>query len=995
MSYPYAALNPDQREAVDHVDGPLLVFAGPGTGKTRVVVHKIAHLIAERGYRPDEVLALTFSESAAEEMQDRVSKLLPGRTRVRVSTFHSFCNELIRDHSLDIGINMSSGVITDEHQIIFLLENLDKAGLESLKVPVRPIDLARDLHGTIMRLKQENVSLERLEGYLQDQGEAGDEEAATMRDVASAYRLYEDWKTHRNLIDFGDMQHLALKLLTERPAVLERLRRRYRYIIVDEFQDTDYTQLQIVLALASDGNVTVVGDDDQSIYRFRGAYLTNVHEFSRFYDQTGMAIRNIVLERNFRCTGNIQKVASTLIGNNPERQEKEIGTQKDEGEPVRITQYATDADQARGMVRQIQQLHSEGSALEDMAILVRTRFHAKAITEALDRARVPYEIIGSRDYFRHRVVRAAVAYLRVLHDPNTNQPDLGHIMLRPVHGIPPGDIPRLARHAKDKGVSLWEALGDLEGSGGDVGRLRRFHDGMDHLFRVAGEGDLVATVRAVLFGRDLFRVEIAKGDTDGIRHLNRLLQLTSEFTDIYPEASLGDLIRYLAALREIRLRDEGSEPGGGRVHLMTIHGAKGREFPIVFIPSLNKDRVPSRYRPPKIPIPRALWDGIPSEFSEEEVHYQEERRLLYVGITRGKERVFLSDCLRFGTNKRVTPTSMFLSEILEGPGHHRTEDALEVVDEPEERAETVEELLMDVVIGDVANGDYQHAVEAIAALAKMEDTGSEPLVVPVNVDLEGYLTRLRERYDEPDALHAATAHFSPSRLRSYEECPAKYRFNYVLGIPQMDRTYFELGTVVHGVIEKITKRMVDGDDVGEEEALELLEDAWRSSVWDSEEMERQDRESAQKMVREFLVRQRGKDARIVGIEQWIDLELEGRRVSGKIDRVDDHGDHLEVTDYKTSRRKESRPKLRADFQMVLYWEGAESAFEKPVRKVGHWYLRLDEEMMVEISPEEREAVLDRARGIIRSVEAREFPATPDYNTCRFCDYADLCDDRHQ
>ncbi len=428
---------------------------------------------------------------------------------------------------------------------------------------------------------------------------------------------------------------------------------------------------------------------------------------------------------------------------------------------------------------------------------------------------------------------------------------------------------------------------------------------------------------------------------------------------------------------------------------MTIHGAKGREFPIVFIPSLNKDRVHSRYRPPKIPIPRALWDVIPSEFSEEEVHYQEERRLLYVGITRGKERVFLSDCLRFGTNKRVTPPSMFLSEILEGPGHHRTEDALEVVDEPEERAETVEELLMDVVIGDVANGDYQHAVEAIAALAKVEGTGSEPLVVPVNVDLEGYLTRLRERYDEPDALHAATAHFSPSRLRSYEECPAKYRFNYVLGIPQMDRTYFELGTVVHGLIEKITKRMVDGDDVGEEEALELLEDAWRSSVWDSEEMERQDRESAQKMVRDFLVRQRGKDARIVGIEQWIDLELEGRRVSGKIDRVDDHGDHLEVTDYKTSRRKESRPKLRADFQMVLYWEGAESAFEKPVRKVGHWYLRLDEEMMVEISPEEREAVLDRARGIIRSVEAMEFPATPDYNTCRFCDYADLCDDRHQ
>ncbi len=995
MPYPLAALNPDQRKAVDHVDGPLLVFAGPGTGKTRVVVHKIAHLIAEGGYRSDEVLALTFSESAAEEMQDRVSQLLPGRARVRVSTFHSFCNELIRDHSLDIGINMTSGVITDEHQITFLLENLDKAELKALKVPVRPIDLARDLHGIIMRLKQENVSLERLEGYLQDQGEAGDEEAETMSDVARAYRLYEDFKTSRSLIDFGDMQHLALRLLTERPAILERLRRRYRYIIVDEFQDTDYTQLQIVLALAGDGNVTVVGDDDQSIYRFRGAYLTNVHEFSRFYNERGMAVEHLVLKRNFRCTGNIQKVASTLIGNNPERQEKEIDTQKDVGEPVHIAQYATDGDQARGIVRQIHQLCSEGTAIDDMAILVRTRFHAKAITEALDRARVPYEIIGSRDYFRHRMVRVAVAYLRVLHDPNTNQPDLGHIMLRPIHGIPPGDIPRLSRRAKDRGLSLWEALDDLQGFEGDVGRLRRFREGMDHLFRVAGEGDLVATVRAVLFGRDLFRVEIAKGDTDSIRHLNRLIQLTTEFTDIYPEASLGDLIRYLEALRDIRLRDEGSEPGGGRVHLMTIHGAKGREFPIVFIPSLNKDRVPSRYRPPKIPIPSALWDGIPSDYSEEQVHYQEERRLLYVGITRGQERVFLSDCLRFGTNKRVTPTSMFLSEILEGQGHQRMEDALEVLDEPEERAETVTDLLMDRVIGDVANGDLQQAVEAIAAMAKMDDAEAEPLVIPENVDLDGYMTRLSERYDEPDALHAATAHFSPSRLRAYEDCPAKYRFNYVLGIPQMEKTYFELGTVVHGVIEKITKRMVDGEDVGEDEALALLEDAWKSSVWDSAEMERQDREVAEKMVHDFLVRQGGKDASIVGIEQWIDLELEGRRVSGKIDRVDDHGDYLEVTDYKTSKSKDSRPKLRSDFQMVLYWEGAENAFEKPVRQVGHWYLRHDEELMVEISTEEREAVLDRARGIIRSVEAREFGATPDYQTCRFCDYADLCDDRHE
>jgi DNA helicase-2/ATP-dependent DNA helicase PcrA len=993
--YHLDALNDAQREAAKHIEGPLLVFAGPGTGKTRMVVHKIAHLIGDRGYEADQVLALTFSESAAREMQDRVERLLPGRTRVMVSTFHSFCNELIRDHSLDIGINMTAGVITDEHQKTFLLENLDRAGLEFLKVPVRPIELARDIHSTITRLKQENVPLDRLERYLDGAGEDGGEGTAHLRDVARAYRLYEEFKEDRSLVDFGDMQHLALRLLDERPSVLADLRRRYRYIIVDEFQDTDFTQLRILLALAGEGNVTVVGDDDQSIYRFRGAYLTNVHDFLEHYRDRGIGVTEVVLTRNYRCTGNIQAVATSLIGNNPERQPKEIETHKGGGQPVHITKYATDGDQARGMVRSIQRLHGDGVALDDIAILVRSRFHARPITEALERARVPFEIIGSRDYFRHREVRAALAYLRVLSDPNSNAPDLGHIMLRPVHGIPPGDIPRLARFAKDKGVTMWEALGDLEGFEGDETRLTIFRQGLDDLFRVAGEGDLWNTVRAVLFGRDLFRVEISEADTDGVRHLNRLLHLTAEFSDIYTDASLGALIRYLEALRDLGLTDEETEPVGGLVHLLTIHGAKGREFPYVFIPCLSENRVPTRHRPPKIPIPQDLWDGIPSQFGDREVHLHEERRLLYVGITRGKDGVFLSLAERYGTNKGTTNPSTFLPEILEGPGHEMLEEVLEVAEEPEDRANTVEELLHDRLVGDVASGDYQEALEALVALARLKEDGNGDLVMPADIDLEGYVSMVRARYDEPETMHAATATFSPSKLRTYEDCPAMYRFGYVLGIPQKKKTFFELGTLVHAVIERLSKRIIDGHDVTEDEALALLDAAWKASVWDLEELERQDRQAAEEMIRDFLVHQAARSSDIAGVEQWIDLELEGRRVSGKIDRVDDLGDGLEVIDYKTSKKPESRPKLKQDFQMVLYWEGAECAYQQPVKRVGHWYLRHDKEVMVEISPDEREEVLERARGIIRAVEAGSFGATPGYRTCMYCDYADLCDDRYQ
>ena len=490
------------------MDGPLLVFAGPGTGKTRVVVNKMVHLLRGGGYKPSEVLALTFSENAAQEMQDRVGEMLPGIAGVRVSTFHSFCFELIREYPLEVGINLGASVIADEHQQSFLLQNMDDIGLQAFKIPTRPIELSRSLQRGIQRLKQEYISIERLEAYLEQrrQGEAGGEgkvdgeEIAQTRDLAKAYRMYEQFKEQRGLIDFSDMQQMALDLLKEWPSVLERVRRRIRYIIVDEFQDTDYIQLQLVLLLASEGNITVVGDDDQSIYRFRGAYLTNIHEFKAFYQGTGMKTYEVVLRTNYRCSGNIQAVASTLIRNNPERQPKDIVTQADEGAPVTISAYPHDWDQAVGIARRIKGLNDAGLPLEDIAVLVRRRVDAKPIVEALEKARIPFEEFGSREYFRQPVVKAVVSYLKVLHDPATNQPAIANIMRRPVHGIMPGEMQKLTRHARDRDLTLWDALGDLAGFEGDSAALEAFRKEMEGLFRVYGEMDLMGTVRAVVFG---------------------------------------------------------------------------------------------------------------------------------------------------------------------------------------------------------------------------------------------------------------------------------------------------------------------------------------------------------------------------------------------------------------------------------------------------------------------------------------------------------------
>lgn len=815
-----------------------------------------------------------------------------------------------------------------------------------------------------------------------------------IRDVARAYRLYEGFKADRGLLDFGDMQHLALKLLQDRPAVLERLRGKYRYVIVDEFQDTDYTQLQIVLAIAEAGNITVVGDDDQSIYRFRGAYLTNVHEFTRHYRDLGIPPTDVVLTRNYRCTGSIQSVASSLIDNNPERRDKEIVTEKGPGEPVTISRYEDDWAQAMGIVGRLRRLNEEGYAWDDMAVLVRRRADARPIVEALERTRVPFEVLGSREYFRHPTVRAAVSYLRVIHDPAANQPSLGHVMLRPVHGISPGLFQRFCRYARDGDATLWEALGDIYGLQGDTTRLVAFRKEVENLFAIAGQGDLLATVRAVLFGKDLFRVEIASGSVDGVRVLNRFMRLTSEYTLIYPEGGLGDLITYLETLVDLGYEDKASEPAGGAVRLMTIHGAKGREFPVVLIPSLSQNRLPARYQKDRIPIPRDLWDGVPSKFGDEDVHYQEERRLLYVGITRGKERVFLSTARRYGDNKRETPQSRFLDEFGDDHAWVVVDEAPEAEGGPEVALDSVDQALGHALVGEAAHGDWQAALDALVALARVRGSDISTLAFPAEVDVEAHIQRVRDLYSEPDRVHAKAGYYTPTRLRAYEECPARYRYAYVLGIPDVQRTFFALGTVVHEVIELITKRIRDGVEVNEGQALQLLDEAWSSAAYPSREKERQDREEAERMVREFLEHQGGKDTDIVGIELFVEFEIDGRTVRGKVDRIDDLGATLEVIDYKTSKTKTSRPKLKEDFQMVLYWEGAERALGKPVSRVGHWYLREDREWMVEISAEERQAVMDRAKAAMVAIEAGSFAATPAYRTCMYCGYADLCDDRY-
>lgn len=993
-------LNDDQKRAVEHEGSPLLILAGPGTGKTRVTTTKLAYLIQEKGIPPEEILALTFSEKAASEMQERVEDLLPMSSRVQIYTFHSFCLEVVRDYALELGVNVRGEVFTQEFQQAFILEHMDEFGLEHFTVPPRPMELAQTFQGAIARFKQENIPIERLEEYITNiDDQEQDEELAKLRDLARVYRAYESFKRSRGFIDFGDMQLLALKLFRNWPAAAEKYRDQYKHIIVDEFQDTDYIQLQVLLELAPEGNITVVGDDDQAIYRFRGAYLTNITEFIRAYQELGLETSQILLGTNYRCTGNIQTVAGNLIRHNPDRSEKEIEAPKQTDELVHVIRYASDREQARGTAYAIQTLHDEGAPWDSIAILARRRADARMIIEQLEKTSIPYEVLGSQQFFSIPIIRAVVSYLKVLQDPITHGPSLGHILLRPFHGLLPEEVPYLSRYARTKEMSMWESLGDLDQYDGDSSHFQAFRQFMDSLFALKGEMGLLPLVRHLILGKEFMGTALATENREAIRLLNRFLDLTTRFIRIYPDASLGEFLVHLDALRDLGIEDETKDPSSECVHLMTVHGSKGMEFPIVFVPNLGKNRFPSRFQRYKIEIPESLLEGTIPEGSPKDIHEQEERRLLYVAITRAKDSCYLSSCERYGTNVRETPQSVFLDEILQSEGGWEMLES-SVLKEEMEGTDGVHKNLMDAVhhrlITSIHRGEWQKAITGLGALAALQENDPGLLEIPQKEDIEGYLSAIQLSEQKPVREHLKKIVYSPTRLGAYETCPKRYWYGYVMGIPGEWKPFFALGSAVHETIEVITKRMMDGQSIDDAEGLGILESLWDPSQYESREMERKDREDAEEMIRMFLAHQARRVGRILGVEEWVSLDLEGRRLRGKVDRIDLHeGGELEVIDYKSSKNKTSRPQLKQDFQMALYWLGVEQAYKRKVKQVGHWYLRMDSEWMVEITSEELEAVRQRAIVVIEGIEAGEFEAEPGIQTCRWCDFQMLCDERWQ
>lgn len=656
----FTTLNPPQREAVEHEGSPLLVLAGAGSGKTRVITYRIARLLFD-GVPGESILGVTFTNKAAREMRERMTALVGRRAqRVHLSTFHALGLTIVKEDHDVVGLRRGFTIFDTSDQMSVLREQMRR-----VRVADRRLDTYKILEKILAtkRARRNEVEIDWGDDY-----------------ELAAYELYprylEEMKAY-NAVDFDDLILHASDILSQPDRAL-KWSTRYEHILVDEYQDTSPDQLDLLRVLAGTGqNLCVVGDDDQSIYAWRGAAVDNILSFARHFD----GAREVVLDQNYRSTNSILRAANAVIVNNAARKEKELWSASGEGEPVEIVACSTAEDEAEFVAHTIQRMVYEGRSFEDFAVLYRSNTQSRIFEETLALEKVPYRLVGGQSLFDKKEVRDALAFLSVVQNP-FDEVSLRRIINVPPRGIGPATVQRLTQYAEENGMALWSAMGRAEhvpeldtrarGAISEFLELMQRHAYELREASAHGLGDAVERFLEALDLRDhiLTADDAPKISARRLENLDQVVRSVRRFADYAEDVDepLGEFLRSTALVRE-KDEDE-SEAAKGKVTLMTLHSAKGLEFPHVFLVGMEEDILPHR---------RTLEEG---------EDLGEERRLCYVGITRARRKLWMTHAVtrvRYGKVDPRTP-SRFLDEIPDGEWVRRTSRAEAEGDEDDAEA---------------------------------------------------------------------------------------------------------------------------------------------------------------------------------------------------------------------------------------------------------------------------------------------------------------------
>ncbi len=969
MSTLLDGLNTEQLTAVTHGAGPLMIVAGAGTGKTTVITKRIAWLIESGLATQQEILALTFTEKAATEMEERVDQFLPiGYLDLWIATFHGFCERVLRTYGIDIGLANTFKLLTTVDAWLLVRRNLELFNFDYFKPQGNPTKFIETILGHYSRAKDEGVTPQMYQDKVGELVAPADEEQALelqkMRELADGYQVYQQLLADNASLDFGDLILQTLTLFKTRPNILKKYQDQFKYVVVDEFQDTNTAQYELVKLLAgTTRNITVVGDDDQAIYRFRGAALANILNFRTDFPDAA----RVVLTQNYRSGKQILDHAYQLIqNNNPHRLEaseslnKQLVAANGTAGFVHHVHAATIADEVAQTIATIIALNAQGCHWHDIAILVRSNDAADPFILELERAGIPYRFMALSGLYTKPIILDVLAYLRIIDQPH-DSPSLYRILSHPRLGLVEADIVELTMYARKRGTTLFQALSSctmlpkisLDGKKQALDLLQLLDELRSRAKRLPVTELYVEVLKRTGLLGDTTRLP-ERQQREEYQLMQSFLERLRRFVAASPDKSVHAFLEEFTherAAGESGALPHDVEEGPDVVNIMTVHGAKGLEFRYVFVVNLVEQRFPSQARGASLSFPPGL---VKEDWSSEE-HHREERRLFYVAMTRAKEGLYLFSADDYGGVRYKKP-SRYLVEL----------------------------------------GFIDPAKMKVGK--KEKGSGLESGILDPNTSS----TATSFVYKVPDKL-------SFTQITAFAKCPLQYKFAHVLHVPIFGRYQMSFGKSMHNTLQHFlefllpTSSVVQTSLFGEPPVkpplptlprlLDLLDEQWIDEWYDSDEQKAEYKENGRKSLRTFYKKVIDEQPQPIYLEKGFTLKIDDVAVKGRIDRIDSIDGGWEIIDYKTGGAKTLKDLAWDDKrQLVLYALAVAQCFPDAPTKIKLTYYYLEDNSTVSFAADEADKarLIEDVTEFMQAIQVSDFAPTPSQHTCKYCDFKDIC-----
>jgi len=969
-------MNDEQIQAITYNQGPLLVIAGPGTGKTFVIVEKIKYLIKNNLAKPEDILALTFTEKAALEMEERVDKEMPyGYFQMWISTFHSFAYRILKDEGANLGLPLDFHLMSKAEAVIFLRKNLFAFDLNYFRPLGNPEKFLEALISHFSRLKEENISEEEYLDWakkLKPKTEEEKIEKEKYLELSKAYSLYQKLKLKEGLVDFSDLVFYLFRLFKKRPNLKNHYQRQFRYVLVDEFQDTNIVQYDLLkLLFPKERNpfLTVVGDDSQAIYKFRGASVSNILNFMKDYPEA----KRVTLVKNYRSCQTILDAAYRLIKHNdPDTLEAKLGisknliSQKKDKKGVIDFYLANNVEEeAEFVAKKIIALKEKHKYLfSDFAVLVRANSHTEPFIRAFSRFGIPYQFLGPSFLFHQPEVKDLIAYLYFLSDIEDSS-SFYRVLTMEIFDIDKRDLASLLSFSRRISQPLFLAFRIYLSLISDEGYEKEFEVYKKYLplFTKKTKETFLKIYKMIDRHLKLLRKETAGQilyyfleDTGYLSKLvdfktekeeKKALNISKFFNKLktfemeHEDASVfavSDWIKMSLELNESPQVDYFDKERFDAVNILTIHSAKGLEFPVVFLVNLTQGRFPTYERQEKIALPDALIKEI-LPFGD--YHLEEERRLFYVGLTRAADYVFLTASLYYGEGKKERKISQFLVESL---GKEFLEK--KILKKKDEKKQL-----------------------SIFDFAPKKETVLTSKVYPLE--------------------------FSFSALEVYKTCPLQYKYQYVLKIPTIPTAAESFGVSVHQTLQRFYQRYQNEKTIDFNTMLEIYRQSFIPIGYSSPSHFKRMKKEGEKILKDFFERFHPPEGKILALEKNFKIKLEKEIVIlGKIDRLDEKEDgKIEIIDYKTGKMPEEK-ELKKSLQLSIYALAAtdKGTFNKKLSDIILTFYFLNEGKKISFQKEKED--IKKLKEVIEDLvsQIRQEKFEPNVGLwCDFCPFRIICE----